>query len=55
MAPSVCKVPTKDLYLWQQYYYSKMSKSTKTAEQYSHGIKLLKYYLEETIKENNTL
>ena len=32
-----------------------MSKPTKTAEQYSHDIKLLKYYMEEAIKENNTL
>jgi|JI6StandDraft_1071083.scaffolds.fasta_scaffold04935_13 hypothetical protein len=50
MAPSACTVPIKDLYLWQHYNYSKMSKPTKTAEQYSHDIKLLKYYLEEAIK-----
>jgi hypothetical protein len=27
----------------------------KSAEQYSHDIKVLKYYLEEALKENATL
>lgn len=34
---------------------SSEAKPYKTAEQYSHDIKVLKYYLEEALKENATL